>query len=72
MPIGPHIPLHDVDMLSEVFEELLEDHQMLRASAVAEGALTRLIFNYNLGIRDPAMLKMLTVPFLRQRLSGTH
>ncbi|WEX86577.1 hypothetical protein PZN02_002878 [Sinorhizobium garamanticum] len=59
-------------MLSEVFEELLEDHQMLRASAVAEGALTRLIFNYNLGIRDPAMLKMLTVPFLRQRLSGTH
>lgn len=71
MPIGPHIPLHDVDMLAAVFEELLEEHQMQRASAVAESALTRLIFNYNLGIRDPAMLKMLTVPFLGQRLSGT-
>ncbi|MCA1439979.1 hypothetical protein I6F07_07020 [Ensifer sp. IC4062] len=72
MPIRPHIPLHDVDMLSAVFEQLLEDHQMLRTSAVAEGTLTRLIFNYHLGIRDPAMLKMLTVPFLRQRLSGTQ
>ncbi|WP_331374856.1 hypothetical protein [Sinorhizobium chiapasense] len=72
MPIRPHIPLHDVDMLSAVFEELLEDHQILRASAVAERTLTRLIFNYDLGIRDPALLKILTVPFLRQRLSGTH
>ncbi|MDK1373458.1 MULTISPECIES: hypothetical protein [unclassified Sinorhizobium] len=72
MPIRPHIPLHDVDMLSAVFEELLEDHQILRASTVAEGTLTRLIFNYDLGIRDPALLKVLTVPFLRQRLSGTQ
>ena len=72
MPIRPHIPLPDVDMHIAVFEEFLEDHQMLRASTVAEGTLTRLIFNYHLGIRDPALLKMLTVPFLRQRLSGTQ
>lgn len=62
-----HISLHDVDMLSEVFEELLQDHQIPRFTAVADGILTRLIFFYDFGVRDPARLKRLTVPFLQKR-----
>lgn len=62
-----HISLHDADMLSEVFEELLQDHQIIRFSAVAEGIVTRLIFCYNFGVRDPARLKRLAVPFLQKR-----
>ncbi|PDT81796.1 hypothetical protein [Sinorhizobium sp. BJ1] len=72
MEIETPIALHDADMLSVVFEELLQDYQTSRDSAVAEGILTRLIFTYDLGVRDPVLLKMLTVPFLRQRLSGTQ
>ncbi|MET4691910.1 hypothetical protein [Sinorhizobium fredii] len=72
MQVQTPINLHDVDMLSAVFEELLQDHQVLRESIVAEGILSRLIFTYDLGVRDPALLKMLAVPFLRQRLSGTQ
>ncbi|MBP2237380.1 hypothetical protein J2Z31_003898 [Sinorhizobium kostiense] len=54
-------------MLSDVFEELLQDHQITRFSAVAEGIVTRLIFCYNFGVRDPVRLKRLTVPFLQKR-----
>lgn len=61
------ISLQDVDMLSDVFEELLQDHQITRFSAVAEGIVTRLIFCYNFGVRDPVRLKRLTVPFLQKR-----
>jgi hypothetical protein len=69
MPNQSPIALHDADTLSAVFEELLQDHQMPRDSDAAEGILTRLIFTYDLGVRDPVLLKMLTVPFLSQRLS---
>ncbi|WP_018239689.1 hypothetical protein [Ensifer sp. BR816] len=72
MPIDSHIALHDVDMLSAVFEELLLDYQTSRGSVAAEGILTRLIFTYDLGVRDPLLLKILTVPFLRQRISGAQ
>ena len=68
MQIETPIALHDADMLSAVFEALLQDYQTSRDSAVAEGILTRLIFTYDLGVHDPVLLKMLTVPFLRQRL----
>ncbi|MBP1887671.1 hypothetical protein [Sinorhizobium mexicanum] len=59
-----HIPLQDADMLSAIFEDLLQDHEISRYSAVADGIMTRLIFTYDLGIRDPKLLKRLTVPFL--------
>ncbi|ASY56349.1 MULTISPECIES: hypothetical protein [Sinorhizobium] len=72
MQIETPIALHDVDMLSVVFEELLQDHQTSRDSAAAEGILARLIFTYDLGVRDPVLLKMFAVPFLRQRLTGTQ
>ncbi|WP_331371353.1 hypothetical protein [Sinorhizobium chiapasense] len=59
-----HIPIQDIDMLSAIFEDLLQDHQISRDSPVAEGIVTRLIFTYDLGFRDPKLLKRLTVPFL--------
>ncbi len=68
MPIRSPFALHDVDTLSAVFEELLQDHRTSRGSDEAEGILTRLLFTYELGVRDPVLLKMLAVPFLSQRL----
>ncbi|ACP23379.1 hypothetical protein NGR_b19320 (plasmid) [Sinorhizobium fredii NGR234] len=72
MPVQTPIALHDVDMLSAVFEELLQDHHVPRNSGAAEGILSRIIFTYNLGVHDPALLKVLAVPFLGQRSSGTQ
>jgi hypothetical protein len=41
-------------------------------SAAAEGILAGLIFTYDLGVRGHVLLKLLAVPFLRQRLSGAQ
>lgn len=57
---------HDLDMLSEVFGELLQDCEICRDSSVAEDIATRLIFIFDFGIRDRALLKRLTMTFLRQ------
>jgi hypothetical protein len=60
-----YISPEDLDMLCMVFNEVVEECHTSRNSDDAEDIAARLIAIYRSGVRDPAMLRTLAIPFLR-------
>ncbi|MBP2236604.1 hypothetical protein J2Z31_003118 [Sinorhizobium kostiense] len=51
----------EVEMLSNVFEQLLHDYQIPRDGQEAEDLAARLVAAYQSGVRDVEMLKTLSL-----------
>ncbi|WP_028002902.1 hypothetical protein [Sinorhizobium arboris] len=51
----------EVEMLSNVFEQLLHDYQIPRDGQEAEDLAARLVAVYQSGVRDVEMLKKLSL-----------
>ncbi|YCI07092.1 hypothetical protein M1D34_32160 (plasmid) [Ensifer sp. D2-11] len=51
----------DVEMLGNLFEQILDEYQIPRDGEIAEELAARLIATYQTGVRDVEMLKRLAI-----------